>query len=317
MCLRWVCVWCRKCKWSWELPVWTRHLIQMLSSATVMKSVVWSTWSTAGLPFVWCCCFCPSPTGPWLVFSIFLHSSPVPPSVYEQIVIELSWFYFILHGFIEKHSLEEEELVMNPLKTANCQFSPIEFCYGDVMFKHPELRKYNIRFNVCWSVLLLTLAWVCWNDATICVNLHSLGSLNKLCNMKTTQVISLWTYNNTTTTTVLQRFVRDYLGEPVPEKHSPTHHHDHPIFISFFHLPRSIASFLFKLRAWQSFCTTSFHVLFGLPLGVEPSTSYSIHFFTQPAHAHTIATCFAVVSILHHLFLVFLSTPYLALCLLP
>jgi len=65
-------------------------------------------------------------------------------------------------------------------------------------------------------------------------------------------------------------------------KQSPTHHLDHhPIFISFFHLPRSIASSLFKLRAWQSFCTTSFHVLFGLPLGLEPSTSYSIHFFSQ------------------------------------
>jgi len=65
------------------------------------------------------------------------------------------------------------------------------------------------------------------------------------------------------------------------KKHSPTHHPDHPIFISFFHLPRSIAFPLFKLRAWQSFCTTSFHVLFGLPLGLEPCTSYSIHFFTQ------------------------------------
>jgi len=66
------------------------------------------------------------------------------------------------------------------------------------------------------------------------------------------------------------------------KKHSPTHHPDHhPIFISFFHLPRSIASSLFKLRAWQSCCTTSFHVLYGLPLGLEPSTSYSIHFFTQ------------------------------------
>ena len=42
-----------------------------------------------------------------------------------------------------------------------------------------------------------------------------------------------------------------------------------------------LLSFLFKLRAWQSFCTTSFHVLFGLPLGLEPSTSYFIHFFTQ------------------------------------
>jgi len=66
------------------------------------------------------------------------------------------------------------------------------------------------------------------------------------------------------------------------KKHSPTHYPDHrPIFISFFHLPWSIASSLFQLRAWQSFCTISFHVLFGLPLGLEPSTSYSIHFFTQ------------------------------------
>jgi len=84
-----------------------------------------------------------------------------------------------------------------------------------------------------------------------------------------------------TTTTVSLPFVRDYPGEPVPEE-TPTHHPDHhPIFISFFHLPRSIASSLFKLRAWQSFWTTSLHVLFGLPLGLEPCTSYSIHFFTQ------------------------------------
>jgi len=34
------------------------------------------------------------------------------------------------------------------------------------------------------------------------------------------------------------------------KKHSPTHHPDHhPVFISFFHLPRSVASSLFKLRA--------------------------------------------------------------------
>ena len=66
------------------------------------------------------------------------------------------------------------------------------------------------------------------------------------------------------------------------KKHSSTHHpHHHPIFISFFHPPWSIASFLFKLCAWQSFCTTSLHVFFGLPLGLEPSTSYFIHFVTQ------------------------------------
>ena len=107
------------------------------------------------------------------------------------------------------------------------------------------------------------------------------------------------------------------------KKHSPTHRPDrHPIFISFFHLPRSIASSLFKLRAWQSFYTTSLHVLFGLPLGLEPPPH--IPYISSPnqcllfaAHAHTIRTCFVVVSILYHLFLVFLSTPYLEFCLLP
>ena len=41
------------------------------------------------------------------------------------------------------------------------------------------------------------------------------------------------------------------------------------------------ASSLFNLRAWQSFSTTSLQVLFGLPLGLGPSASYNMHFFTQ------------------------------------
>ena len=111
-----------------------------------------------------------------------------------------------------------------------------------------------------------------------------------------------------TRTTILRPFVGTTRVSQYQKKHSPTHHPDHhPVFISFFHLPRAIASSLFKLCAWQYFCTTSFHALFGLPLGLEPSTSYSIHFSPNQcllfaAHAHTIATCFAVVSILCHLF---------------
>jgi len=68
------------------------------------------------------------------------------------------------------------------------------------------------------------------------------------------------------------------------KKHSPTHtYSDHqPSFICFLHLLRFMASFLFNLRAWQSFCTTSVQVFFGLHLGLAPSISYySIHFFTQ------------------------------------
>ena len=54
------------------------------------------------------------------------------------------------------------------------------------------------------------------------------------------------THTHTHTHNRLTAFVRDYPGRPVPEKR-----------------------------------TTSLQVLFGLPLGLGPSTSYSIHFFTQ------------------------------------
>jgi len=91
------------------------------------------------------------------------------------------------------------------------------------------------------------------------------------------------------------------------KKHSPTHHpNHHPIFISFFHLPRSIASPLFKLHAWQSFCTTSsmsslvYFLVWSPPLHI-PYISSPNQCLLFAAHAHTIATCFAVVSILYHL----------------
>jgi len=76
------------------------------------------------------------------------------------------------------------------------------------------------------------------------------------------------------------------------KKHSPTHTYPgyQPSFISFLHLLRSIASSTYNLRAWQSFCTTSLQVLFGLPLGLAPSTSNSIHFFT-PSLSSFCITC--------------------------
>jgi len=80
-----------------------------------------------------------------------------------------------------------------------------------------------------------------------------------------------------------------------------TYSDHHPTFISFFCLLRSIASSLFNLHAWQSFCTTSPSPLW--------STSWSgalhliLHtYISSPnqcllfaTHARTIATCFAVV----------------------
>ena len=105
------------------------------------------------------------------------------------------------------------------------------------------------------------------------------------------------------------------------KKHSPTHTYpDHQlIFISFLHLLQSIASSVFNLLAWQSFCTTSLHVLFRLLFGLAPSTSYSIYLFTKSLSSFcntTIWTCFAVVLRLGHLILLSVSTLYLELYLL-
>ena len=78
-------------------------------------------------------------------------------------------------------------------------------------------------------------------------------------------------------------FVRDNPCEPVPEE---TFTHSHSswssiIPICFLHLLQSMASSLLNPHALQSFSTISVQVFFGLPLGLSPSTSYSIHFFTQ------------------------------------
>ena len=106
------------------------------------------------------------------------------------------------------------------------------------------------------------------------------------------------------------------------KKHSPAHTHpgQRTSFITFLHLQRSTASSLFSLRAWQSSRTTSFQVLFGLPLGLEPSTSYSMHFFTQLSssfrstcpYQRSLFCCNINAMSLH---LVSLWAPYLGVCL--
>ena len=90
------------------------------------------------------------------------------------------------------------------------------------------------------------------------------------------------------------------------KKHSPTYTHPghQTSFINFLHLLRSTASSLFSLWAWQSLSTTSLQVLFGLPIGLGPSTSYSMHFTMYShlfaTHAHTITACSAVMPRLCH-----------------
>ena len=104
------------------------------------------------------------------------------------------------------------------------------------------------------------------------------------------------------------------------KKHSPTHTHpDHRIsFIIFLHSQRSMSSTLFILRAWQSSRSTSLQVLFRL----GPSTSYSIHFFTQSLssfrsicpYQRSLFCC--NTSAMSSIPSLSLSTPYLGVCLL-
>jgi len=87
------------------------------------------------------------------------------------------------------------------------------------------------------------------------------------------------------------------------KKHSPTHHpYHHPIFISFFHLLWSIASSLFKLRAWQSFCTSSLvYLLVWSPPPHIPYISSPNLCLLFATYTHTIPTYFALEPRLYHL----------------
>jgi len=66
------------------------------------------------------------------------------------------------------------------------------------------------------------------------------------------------------------------------KKHSPTHLSWSLAFL-YQLLPSIMIHSILRVQftCLTVCCTTSLQVLFGLPLGLEPSTSYSIHFFTQ------------------------------------
>jgi len=100
------------------------------------------------------------------------------------------------------------------------------------------------------------------------------------------------------------------------KKHSPTRTYPayQPSLISFLHLLWSIASSLYSLCVWHSFQNLSKSSLVSLLVRNCPlhtlyifSPCYSLLFAT---HAHTIATCFAVVPRLCHLFLVSWNTNF-------
>jgi len=117
--------------------------------------------------------------------------------------------------------------------------------------------------------------------------------------------MALWTLSRTTR-------VSQYHN-----KHSLTHtyHGQQSSLICFLHLLQSMASPPCSIYVPNSLFSQSLQVFFGLPLGLAPSTSYSIHFFSHScllfaAHTHTLATCFAVVPRLCRLLPVSLSQTF-------
>ena len=128
--------------------------------------------------------------------------------------------------------------------------------------------------------------------------------------------------STTTTTTVLRPFVQDYPDELVPEE-------------TLTHPPSWSSSNLYQLLPSTTIHSillvqiTCLAIFFAQPLSMSslvyllvwsPPThisyiSLSNQYLLFAAYAHTIAACFAVIPRLYHLFLVFLSTPYLELCL--
>ena len=101
---------------------------------------------------------------------------------------------------------------------------------------------------------------------------------------------------NKTTTTISWPFVWDYPCESVPEEIF-THSHLSWSSTIRYQLPPSTTIHSINLHAWQVFFAQLLSKSSSLSLGQEPSTSYSIHFFTQ-----TYQDC--------HLFLVSLSQLY-------
>jgi len=82
--------------------------------------------------------------------------------------------------------------------------------------------------------------------------------------------MALWTLSGTTRVSRYQK------------KHSPTHTY-RGLIIPYL-LPPSVVIHgivLIHLHACQTFPQSHFQVFFGLLLGLAPSTSYSIHFFTE------------------------------------
>jgi len=125
--------------------------------------------------------------------------------------------------------------------------------------------------KVYWLQIALKTKLIYQNT---CYVLDLLNDLSYLCTV--TYLLVIYTHNRFMALWIL--FQTTWVSQ-YQKKHSPTHiYHGHQSsLICFIHLIWSMTSSLFNLHAWWSFFTISPQVFFGLPLGLAPSTSYSIH----------------------------------------
>ena len=98
-------------------------------------------------------------------------------------------------------------------------------------------------------------------------------------------------------------FVWDNPGEPMPEETFTHSHLSWSSIVPYLLHPSNTIHGVLPIQSTH--LTIFFHnlqVFFGLPLGLAPSISYSIHLF--PSHRLLFSACFAVVPRLCHLILV-------------
>jgi len=82
-------------------------------------------------------------------------------------------------------------------------------------------------------------------------------------------------------------FVRDNPSEPVPEETFTHLHLSWSSIVPYLLHPSTMIHDILPIQSLHLtiFSTISLQVFFGLPLGLAPFTSYSIHFFTQSSSA--------------------------------
>jgi len=206
---------------------------------------------------------------------------------------------------------------ISKLNQWHCYYS---YCASMIYSLTIELQGFIFRIFILWfqnktSVLAKNKNDSCYNDniwvsSTVLFYMkiilklkimqleHFIGELYLIENNRSTKHRTQLLQNLQNTTQFYGRLSGTIWVSHYQKKHSHTHTYPghRPCFISFLHLLRSIASFPFNLRAWQSFCTTSVQVL--LVLNPPLHTLYIFspnHCLLFAAHAHIFEICFAVV----------------------